>query len=74
MATATISQPVLPAKPAADCNTYIAGLLDDLRKQIDGIPVIPGGSVSIDHATVMELRGAFAQTSVAVRNLLKWRA
>jgi len=74
MAMATIHKPVLPAKPAADCNVYIAGLLDELRQRIDDIPVIPGCSVSIDHKTVMDLKGAFNQTSIAVRNLLKWRA
>ncbi len=74
MASALISQPVLAANPKADCSTYINGLLDELRQRIDSIPVVPGKPVSIDSNAVMELRGAFNQTSIAVRNALKWRA
>jgi hypothetical protein len=72
MTIATIMKPVLAARPAANCDTYIVGLLDELRERIDALPVVPGSSVSIPSTVVLELRGAFTEASIAIRNQLKW--
>lgn len=72
MAPALITQPVLPANPAANCNAYLNGLLDELASKRDAIPVVPGCSVAISHDTVMELRGVISEVIVGFRNQLKW--
>lgn len=75
MAPALISQPVLPAKPAANCDAYIGGLLDELRVKIDAaLPVVPGAIVQVPHSKVMDLRGVVSELIGAVRNDLRWRA
>lgn len=72
MAPALISTPILAAKPQADTTVYLNGLLDDLAKRRDAIPVIPGCSVSISHKDVMELRVAITSVITGFRNQLKW--
>jgi hypothetical protein len=74
MAPALISKPVLARNPAANCNTYILGLVGELRVKIDALPVVPGAAVPVDSITVLELRGVSQELSVALRNLLKWAA
>lgn len=84
MATALISQPVLPANapaalaakpvanPKADTSVYLNGLLDELRQRTDAIPVVPGCSVAISHDDLMELRGLVSNVIVGFRNQLRW--
>jgi hypothetical protein len=72
MAQSHLHHSVLPAKPQADCNVYLNGLLDELARKRDAIPVVPGCSVAIPHATVMELRGVISEVIVGFRNQLKW--
>jgi hypothetical protein len=75
MAPALINKPVLASNPAAaNCNTYILGLVGELRVKIDALPVVPGAAVPVDSTTVLELRGVSQELSVALRNLLKWAA
>jgi hypothetical protein len=74
MAPALINHPVLPAKPAANCDAYLASLLTELREVIDTIPVVPGASVPVPHSKVMDLRGVVSELIGAVRTELKWRA
>jgi len=74
MAPALINQPVIASNPQANCNSYIVGLLDELRQRIDALPVVPGATVPVDSGQIVELRGAFTQTSIAIRNHLKWSA
>jgi len=68
MAPALISQPVLAAKPVANCDSYIDDLLDELAQKRDAIPVVPGRAVSLEHTAVMELRGVISELIIAVRN------
>jgi hypothetical protein len=72
MAQSHLHQSVLPAKPQADTGAYINGLLDELRKHIDGLPIVPGQAVPVDCRKILELRGVFMEMSGAVRNTLKW--
>lgn len=73
MAASLLTQPVLAEKPAANCNVYIVGLLDELRQRIDRLPVVPGApTVQVATKDVHELRGAFTAASVAIRNMMKW--
>jgi len=77
MAPALITQSVLPSKPAspkADTNSYITGLLNELREKIDALPVVPGQRVPVDTNKLVELRGVFLELSGAVRNQIKWAA
>jgi hypothetical protein len=73
MAQSHLHQPVLPAKPQADCNAYLSSLLTDLRKSVDAIPVVPGAPVQVSHSHLMELRGVASELIGAVRSELKWR-
>jgi hypothetical protein len=73
MASALISKPVLAANPAANCNAYIVGLLDELRQKIDALPIVPGqATVAVDTDAVYHLRGVSTELSGAIRNQLKW--
>jgi hypothetical protein len=73
MAQSHLHQSVLPAKPQADCNAYLNGLLDELARRRDAIPVVPGCSVAISHTMVMELRGVISEVIGTVRNQIKWQ-
>jgi hypothetical protein len=72
MATSLLTRSVLPATPAANCDSYIDGLLDEMRARIDAIAFVPGSNVIIDAGKVQELRGNFSELAVAIRNQLKW--
>ena len=72
MAPALISTPVLAAKPVANVDAHINGLLDELRDRICGRTVAQGEAVSLSYREFMELRGAFMETSRTVRNRLAW--
>ena len=74
MATSSLVRPVLPGNPAANCDAYIIGLLDELRQRFDRIPVVPGASVSLPSSELQDLRGTFIEASIAVRNKIKWTA
>jgi hypothetical protein len=74
MAHSHLTQPVLAGNPQANCNSYIVGLLDELRQHIDALPVVPGVAVPVDSRKVMDLRGAFLEASIAIRNHMKWSA
>jgi hypothetical protein len=71
-ATAQILTPALPSTPAANCNSHIFGLLDELRQRFDRIPVVPGASVSLPSADLQELKANFMEASIAIRNVLRW--
>ena len=73
-ATAPILTPALPAAPAANCNSHIFGLIDELRQRFDRIPVVPGASVSLPSRELQDLRANFMEASIAIRNVLKWGA
>jgi hypothetical protein len=73
MAQSHLHQSVLPAKPVANCDSYLAGLLTDLRNSVDAIPVVPGSAVQVPHGQVMDLRGVVSELIGAVRTELKWR-
>jgi hypothetical protein len=73
MAPALISQSVLPANPAANVDTYITGLLDELRQELDGLPIVPGQAITVDATKIYALRGVFLELSGAVRNQMKWQ-
>lgn len=75
MAHSHLTQPVLACNPQANCNSYIVGLLNELRRCIDEIPVVPGArAVPVDSRKVQELRGTFLEASIAIRNHMKWSA
>jgi hypothetical protein len=71
-ATAQILTRALPASPAANCNSHIFGLLDELRQRFDRIPVVPGASVSLPSADLQDLKANFMKASIAIRNVLRW--
>ncbi len=86
MATALISQPVLPAnapaalaakpvaKAVANCDTYIDGLLDELRGATDQLPVVPGQqTMPVDYRKIYALRGVVSELIIAVRNDMRRR-
>jgi hypothetical protein len=71
-AQARILTPALPASPAANCDSHIFGLLDELRQRFDRIPVVPGASVSLPSSELQDLKANFMEASIAIRNVLKW--
>lgn len=72
MAQPSITQPVLAAKPVANVDAQINGLLDEMRQRIDELPIVPGQTVTIDSAKLLALRGVFMDMSGMVRNRLRW--
>jgi hypothetical protein len=72
MTASSIMQPVLRAKPVANVDAQINGLLDELRERICGRTVAPGQNVSLSYREFMELRGAFVEMSGTVRNRIRW--
>lgn len=72
MAQSHLHQSVLAAKPAANCDSYIDGLLTELREKTDTLPIVPGQQVKVDYAKIMDLRGVVSELILAVRNDLKW--
>jgi hypothetical protein len=74
MAPAQILTPALPAAPAANWNSHIFGLLDELRARFDRIPIVPGSSVSLPSNELQDLKANFMEASIAIRNVLKWSA
>lgn len=72
MAQSHLHQPVLAAKPVANVDAQINGLLDEMRQCIDELPIVPGQLVQIDSAKLLALRGVFMDMSGTVRNRLRW--